>query len=204
MPSILPDSKHLILASASPRRSQLLKEMDVPFSVSPVDVEEVWPDDLETDKIAVYLSRLKASAFPSELLKKDTIVMAADTIVLLDGKVLGKPMDRDDAIRMLQELSGRMHEVITGVTLRDTDRYHDFSDLTKVYFGELSQTEIETYVDTYKPFDKAGSYGVQEWIGHVVIDRIEGSYTNVMGLPTAKVYKALRELRIKNEELRMK
>ncbi|MCB0428951.1 MAG: septum formation protein Maf [Flavobacteriales bacterium] len=182
----------IILASASPRRSQLMKEMDLVFRVEPTHVDESFDPSLQREAIAMHLSRIKAEAVPLEDEKADTVVVTADTIVLLEGEVLGKPADREEAISMLKRLEGKMHEVITGVTLRDRHRIETLYDLTRVYFRSLSEEEIADYVDRYQPYDKAGAYGVQEWIGHVAIRKVEGSYTNVMGLPTEKLYEALR------------
>lgn len=181
----------IILASASPRRKQLLEELGLNFTVQAVDVDESYPDDYPVEKVAQYLSEIKAAAFHVRKIKKNTIIITADTIVALGDKVMGKPKDAKDAYKILNELSGKRHQVITGVTLRTLDHRHSFSIRTDVYFKKLTNKEITYYVDTYKPLDKAGAYGIQEWIGHVAIDKIEGSYFNVMGLPTHRLYKEL-------------
>lgn len=181
----------IILGSGSPRRKQLLSEMGIQFDVRPAKVNEVYPENLTAAEIAGYLSKIKADAFNADDLKKNTLVITADTIVTLEGEVLGKPESRDDAIHILKRLSGKPHEVITGVTLKTGKKEKTFSVLTLVYFKELEEQEIVYYVDHFKPYDKAGAYGIQEWIGHVAIDKIEGSYFNVMGLPTHRLYMEL-------------
>lgn len=181
----------IILASASPRRKQLLEEMGLQFRIEPVHVEEEFPAGLQPDKIAEFLSRIKAETFPEQQIKENTLILTADTIVTLKGEVLGKPENKNQAIEILKELSGKMHEVITGVTLRTQTKQHTFSVSTKVVFKSLEPSEIGYYIDVYQPFDKAGAYGIQEWIGHVAIEKIEGSYFNVMGLPTHHLYQEL-------------
>ena len=182
----------LVLASQSPRRQELLKHLDVPFDVIvKEDVEEIFPDDLSPLKVPEYLSRLKAEPYKDELEQQPWIVITADTIVLCEGEILGKPKDRDDAIRMLQLLSGKSHEVVTGVCLSSGSHQHSFSVSTKVFFKHLLDDEIHYYIDKYKPFDKAGAYGIQEWIGMVGIEKIEGSYFNVVGLPVQALYTEL-------------
>lgn len=181
---------NIILASQSPRRQQLLKGLDVPFTVEIREVEEVYPPDLKGADIALFLSELKASAFNGSIDDK-TLVITADTIVWIDGKALTKPKDFADGVTILKNLSGKMHEVITGVTLKAKHKTKSFYALTKVYFKHLSDEEISYYLNQYQPYDKAGSYGAQEWIGYVAIDHIEGSYFNVMGLPTRMLYDEL-------------
>ncbi|MCB2221704.1 MAG: septum formation protein Maf [Bacteroidetes bacterium] len=181
----------VILASQSPRRQNLLKELNIDFDVMPVDVDEVFPDNLKHKEIALYLSELKAKAFDFKQLCENCLIITSDTIVWLDGKILQKPNDFEDAVRILKTLSGRMHEVITGVTFRTIDKMHSFHCITKVYFKNLTEEEIRWYVEHYKPYDKAGAYGVQEWIGYLGIEKIEGSYLNVVGLPVHLVYEAL-------------
>ena len=181
---------HIILASRSPRRHLLLKGLDIPFDVRIKDVEEIYPSHLTREEIALYLCELKASAFEDEL-KENTLVITADTIVWINDKVLNKPKDFNDAVDILSQLSGNMHEVITGVCLQTKNLKRSFYALTKVYFKKLSPEEIAFYVENYKPYDKAGAYGAQEWIGYVAIERIEGSYFNVMGLPTSMLYDEL-------------
>jgi len=181
----------IILASASPRRKQLLEEMGLRFRVEPKHIDEVFPDDLNPAEAAEFLSRIKADAFKIDELHDNTLIIASDTVVTLEGKILGKPADKAEAIEILQQLSGKTHEVITGVTIKTLDKQHTFSVTTSVVFKTLSLQEINHYIDTFKPFDKAGAYGIQEWIGHVAIERIVGSYFNVMGLPTHSLYEEL-------------
>ena len=181
----------LILASNSPRRQQLLKGLDLDFDVITYpDIDESFPDDLEAEKIAAFLSEQKAKSY-HKLLDKNTLVITADTIVWFEGKVLNKPANRDEAIHMLKLLSGQKHTVYTGVTISSLDEQKTFSSETQVWFKKLKDKDIEYYVDQYKPYDKAGAYGAQEWIGYVAIQRIEGSYFNVMGLPVQQLYSEL-------------
>jgi septum formation protein len=181
----------IILASASPRRKQLLEELGIPFKVQTKNVEESFPAELKPEEVAAYLSELKANAFLKEELNERSLIITADTIVTLEGQILGKPAGRGDAIRILQQLSAKKHQVITGVSLRSKYKQTVFSVTTDVYFKQLSSAEIAFYVDTFKPYDKAGAYGIQEWIGHAAIERIDGSYFNVMGLPTHRLYEEL-------------
>jgi len=181
----------IVLASASPRRRQLLQELGIRFRVQPKKVEENFDEQLAPVQVAEYLSELKARAFAKEELEEKTIVITADTVVTIDGMILGKPKDPANAREMLQQLSGRSHQVITGVTLRSAEKMKTFSVSTKVFFKELSNEEIEYYITRFKPFHKAGAYGIQEWIGHAAIERIEGSYFNVMGLPVHRLYEEL-------------
>ena len=181
-------SFRLILASQSPRRRQLLSDAGIEYELAPrFECDEVFPDDLPAAEVAEYLSRLKSEAYPLPLEKND-ILLTADTVVVAGGEVLGKPADRADAIAIIEKLSGKEHEVITGVTLRSAGAIKSFSSHSKVYFRALSREEIEYYVDTYRPYDQAGSYGIQEWIGYVGIEGIEGSFYNVMGLPVQRLY----------------
>jgi len=189
---------HLILASASPRRISLLKELNLTFDCIPLDVDEVFPSGLDDHEVAKFLAKLKADAFPIEKLTPRSILITADTIVCLNDEVIGKPEDREHAIEMLRKLSGQMHKVITGVCLRSHDKESIFSNETDVYFSSLNDEEIIYYVDQFKPFDKAGAYGIQEWIGYVGIEKIEGSYFNVMGLPVQQLYVELKKF-ISNE-----
>jgi septum formation protein len=182
---------HLILASASPRRISLLKELNLTFDILPLDVDEVYPPHLSDHEVARFLAELKANSFPTKKLTDKTILITADTIVCLNNEVLGKPEDREHAIEMLRTLSGKMHKVITGVCLRSQNKQVIFSNETDVYFCNLSDDEIIYYVDQFKPFDKAGAYGIQEWIGYIGIEKIEGSYFNVMGLPVQELYSEL-------------
>lgn len=184
---------HLILASQSPRRRQLLADAGIEYSLAPrFECEELYPESLPAVEVAEYLSRLKSEAYPAPLADGD-ILLTADTVVVAGGEVLGKPVDRADAIAIINKLSGREHEVITGVTLRSAVRTKSFSSRSVVRFRALSREEIEYYVDTYSPMDKAGAYGIQEWIGYVGIEGIEGSFYNVMGLPIQRVYCELNE-----------
>ena len=183
----------LILASASPRRQQLMKDAGFTFEVRLKNVEEKYPQELHWENVPEYLSKVKASAFREEL-KADEVLITADTVVCNHDRILGKPADRKEAISMLQELSGNRHLVVTGVSVTTRTEQLSFSSRTDVFFKRLSNEEIEFYVDTYKPFDKAGAYGIQEWIGYIGIERIEGSFYNVMGLPIQKLYETLRKL----------
>ncbi len=189
-------SKNIILGSNSPRRKELLKCLDVDFSV---DTGNTFEENLEPDltpcEVPVHMSIGKSHGFHRPL-SQDEVLLTADTIVIADGKALGKPHSREEAVAMLQELSGRDHLVVTAVTLRDSSREKTVSDCTRVWFRELDQKEIDYYVDTYRPFDKAGAYGVQEWIGYVAIGTIEGSFYNVMGLPVHRVYDLLKEFQV--------
>lgn len=182
----------LILASASPRRKELLKGLDLDFTVDTKNnfVEE-YPEDLLAKEIPLFLAKGKSYGFHRELLE-DEILITADTVVLVDGAVIGKPHSKTEAIDMLTSLSGKAHEVITGVMLRSKEKEIFFSDTTKVYFSKLTPLEIDYYIEKYKPFDKAGGYGIQEWIGYALIEGIEGSYFNVMGLPVHRIYQALQ------------
>lgn len=180
----------LILASKSPRRQYLLKELGLNFEVHTKDVDESFPDNLKAEEIPLYLCNKKADAFDEEL-TDETIVITADTIVWVEGQVLNKPENFDDAVRMLKLLSGKKHEVYTGVCLKSKYKTKSFYALTSVYFKELSQAEIEYYVNNYNPYDKAGAYGAQEWIGYIAVEKIEGTYFNVMGLPVREFYEEL-------------
>lgn len=178
----------VILASHSPRRQQLIRDAGIDYILADCyDVEEVYPDTLAPEEVPLYLSRLKSSSYPEPLNETD-ILITADTVVCINDCVLGKPSDREDAIRIIGLLSGNRHEVVTGVTLRSIGHSFSFSAKSTVYFRKLTREEIEYYVDTYKPYDKAGAYGIQEWIGYVGIEGIEGSFYNVMGLPIQQLY----------------
>lgn len=185
--------KELILASASPRRKWLMEELGLEFSIHPKNVEEVYPDDLKREDIPLFLSKLKASAFSEQELE-GKIILTADTIVWLNDRELQKPVDLEDAKRMIRLLSGATHEVYTAITVRTSDQAISDFDRTEVHFRELTEDEIDFYVQKYKPLDKAGAYGIQEWIGYIGIDRIDGCYFNVMGLPLRKVYSVLTSL----------
>ena len=184
--------KKLVLASASPRRKWLMEELGVSFTIEPKNVEEVYPTNLKREEIPLFLSKLKAAAFSEEELE-GKIVLTADTIVWLNDSELQKPVDLEDAKRTMRQLSGATHEVYTAITLRTSEKTISDFDRTEVHFRELTEDEIDFYVQKYKPLDKAGAYGIQEWIGYIGIDRIDGCYFNVMGLPLRKVYSALSE-----------
>lgn len=194
---LLKDKLHghrLILASGSPRRRQILEDAGLPFVLAaPYEVREVWPEGLPAEDVAEYLAVLKSDAFPVPLAPGD-ILLTADTTVVLGDKVLGKPADREDAVRMLGELSGRAHKVITGVVLRTPDLRESFSAESTVRFRSLAAEEIEYYASTFSPMDKAGAYAIQEWIGYVGIEGIEGSFYNVMGLPIHMIYTKLNDM----------
>ena len=190
---IMITSYKVVLASNSPRRKELLAGIDVDFEVRVIqDIDESYPADIPTKDIAEYISRKKAAVYQTRM-ADDELIITADTIVVLDSEVMGKPHDEADASRMLHELSGRTHQVITGVTLTTTTRQQSFSVETDVTFKTLSDEEINYYVQHYKPFDKAGAYGIQEWIGHIGVTGLQGSYFNVMGLPVQRIYEALRQ-----------
>lgn len=180
----------LILGSKSPRRSELLKKADLQFEQRTADLEEIYPKSLALREIPVYLSELKAKHLMSGL-ADDELLLTADTIVLQDGKVFEKPADAADAVKMISTLSGQMHEVVTGFTLSYKGEMKSYSNTTKVWFRELNQTQINYYVDKYRPFDKAGSYAIQEWIGVVGVKRIEGDIYSVIGLPIGEVVEAI-------------
>ena len=183
----------LILASQSPRRRQLLADAGIEFVLAPrFECEESFPNTMPAAEVAEYLSSLKSEAYPEPLGAND-ILLTADTVVIACNRILGKPADRAEAIEMITMLSGRDHEVVTGVTLRSSECVKSFSVVSKVQFRALAQEEIEYYVDTYRPYDKAGSYGIQEWIGYVGIEGIEGSFYNVMGLPVQRLYSELND-----------
>lgn len=175
-----------ILGSKSPRRHQLMEMANIPFEIKTKDTEEIYPNDLLAEDIPVYLAELKARDIALDF--HDRTILSADTIVLLQGKVLGKPQHREEAYNMLKTLSGQTHHVITGVCLLAPNSVQCFSDTTKVHFHTLSDQEINYYLDHYKPYDKAGAYAIQEWIGAVAIASIEGCFYNVMGLPISRVY----------------
>lgn len=179
----------IILASKSPRRHELLKLMDFDFRVVLKEVDESYPDNFTPEEIALYIAEKKALAFDEET--NDELIITADTIVSIEGEILGKPDNAAHAIEMLHLLSGKKHQVITGVCLKYKNVINKFFDVSEVLFRSLHDDEIRYYVEKYKPFDKAGSYGIQEWIGLAGIIRIDGSYTNVVGLPTEKLYQQL-------------
>ena len=182
----------IILASQSPRRQNLFKELGIEYEVKVKQgIEEIYPETLKEEEIALFLAELKSKNYKPEI-EEGNLVITADTIVLLNGKVIGKPKDKQDAVRILNELSGNKHRVITGVSLSAKHKQYTFFAETDVFFKILNAKEIEYYLSTYKPYDKAGSYGIQEWIGYIGIEKIEGSYYNVMGLPIQMLYEELR------------
>ena len=183
----------LILASASPRRRQLLQGLDLPVEITSVDVDETPPEGMPNDHVAEYLARKKADAWNGEL-ASDQVLVTADTTVVIGDVLLNKPDDAADARRMLALLSGRTHRVITGVCLRTAEKTVSFSDIAQVTFASLTPDEIAYYVERYSPMDKAGAYGVQDWIGYVAVERIEGSFYTVMGLPLHRIYAELTNI----------
>ncbi len=182
----------IILASRSPRRQQLLRETGLKFDVVIRDYDEHYPDGLNGEEIACYVAREKAASFKGEV-SDNEIVIAADTIVWCNGKVLGKPVNSEEAVEILRQISGNTHEVITGVSILSGEKQLTFSDSTRVTFEPLAEEDIDYYVRKYKPFDKAGAYGIQEWIGILACNHIEGSYFNVVGLPVHRLYRELKE-----------
>lgn len=182
------ENYNLILASASPRRRQLLADCGIQFILAEkFECDETFPATMPCCEVAQHISALKSNAYPNPLSEKD-ILLTADTVVIAENKILGKPANRAEAVEMLTLLSGRKHTVITGVTIRTATHTHSFSVESSVYFRALTSEEMDYYIDTYKPFDKAGAYGIQEWIGYVAIEGIEGSFFNVMGLPVQRLY----------------
>lgn len=186
------DTYHIILASKSPRRQQLLAGMDIEFEIITKDTDEDYPDDMPLEEVAAYLCEKKADAFDERELPANYLLITADTVVVVDGVILNKPADEEEAVTMLQQLSGNSHEVITGICLKSAKYKKVFSEQSKVKFGHLDVEEIQHYVKRYQPFDKAGAYGIQEWIGYVGIRSIEGSFYNVMGLPTHRLFHELK------------
>lgn len=183
----------IILASGSPRRQQFFKDLDLDFEIRLKEIEEIFPPELKREQITNYLAALKAAAFEGEL-KENEILVTSDTLVWHNQKALGKPKDSQDAFEILKSLSNSTHEVITSVCFKTSTKTETIFEITKVTFNELSDEAIEYYIENYKPFDKAGAYGIQEWIGFVGVKRIEGSYANVIGLPVDKVYQYLINL----------
>ena len=186
----------IILASRSPRRKELLKELGLNFEVAAMDWDEEYPSHLKAEEIALYLARAKARQFRNRI-RDNEIVITADTIVWSNNKVLDKPADKDDALKILKEISGKTHRVITGVCLLSKTMFTSFFSSTNVTFSELARDEIEFYIDSFRPYDKAGAYGIQEWIGLAACSHIEGSYFNVMGLPVEQVYNELKKFILK-------
>jgi septum formation protein len=185
-------SKPIVLASQSPRRKQLLEWAEVPFEVIVQSTDESFPAELPVEEVPVYIARQKALAVRA--LSKESIIIAADTIVVLGNEIIGKPADRDHAIKILSQLSAQKHQVITGVVISDGEKEIAFSDVTDVWFHELSAAQIAFYVDKYKPYDKAGAYAIQEWIGVTGIKSIRGDFYNVMGLPVSRVVQELKKM----------
>lgn len=185
--------KRIILASGSPRRKQLLEWAEVPFEIVVKETDETFPAGLKVDEVAIHIARQKAMAVRS-MVNNDSVILAADTIVVLNERIIGKPKDRQDAINILADLSGHQHRVITGVVIVSDKKEISFSDSTDVYFHELSLEQIEFYVNKYKPYDKAGAYAIQEWIGVVGIRSVEGDFYNVMGLPVSRVVRELEKM----------
>lgn len=183
----------LILASGSPRRQQFFKDLELDFEIRLKEIEEIFPEELKAAEITNYLAELKANAFKGEL-KENEILITSDTIVWHNEKALGKPKDKQDAFEILRSLSNATHEVITSVCFKTNLKTDLLHEITKVTFNELSDEAILYYIDNYKPYDKAGAYGIQEWIGFIGVSKIEGSYANVMGLPVDKVYDYLSKL----------
>lgn len=192
-PMLLPNlrGKSLILASKSPRRQELLKGLEVHFEIRTREIDESWPSEMDRSKVAEFVAGKKADAFADELEPNDVLI-TSDTTVYLEGDILEKPVDRADALRMLTALNGKTHTVYTGVCIQGQGRRVSFTDATHVTFAELTPEELSHYVDVYKPYDKAGAYGAQEFMGYVGIEKLEGSYFNVMGLPLHRLYQELK------------
>ena len=186
----------IILASQSPRRKMLLEWAEISFEIVVADIEETYPSDLAKHLVPEYIAANKAFATKEKLTQQDACIIAADTIVLLNNEILGKPTDTADAVKSLEKLSGNLHEVITGVAIYYKGEMHQFSQTTKVQFHHLTKGQIEFYVDRYKPFDKAGAYAIQEWIGVIGIESIQGDFYNVMGLPVSTLVQKLKALRV--------
>lgn len=185
----------IILASQSPRREELLRGLNIPFEVKEIEVEETYPKGMVGMDIPRYLAEKKANAF-SDRMDNKTLLITADTIVWLEGKVFGKPKDKEEASSMLKALSGKTHQVITGVCISTQNKRKVFSVISEVRFAKLNPKEINYYLDNYQPYDKAGAYGVQEWIGFIAVEFIEGSYFNVMGLPIQRLYNELKNWKV--------
>lgn len=184
-------SKKIILGSSSPRRKELIESLGLDCEVRKIDVDEVYPPTLKANEVPEYLSKIKAEPL-KETIKEGEVLLTSDTVVILDDEILGKPTDKEDAFRIIKSLSGYTHEVVSGVCLYDLNHQVSFSVTTKVGFKELTKEEIEYYIDKYQPYDKAGAYGIQEWIGMIGVETLEGSFYNVMGLPVDKVWEVLQ------------
>lgn len=191
---MIPQFPPIILASKSPRRQELLKLMGLDFKVVLKDVDETYPDELSPADIAIFIAEKKAKAFNETIINE--IVITADTIVCIEGKIIGKPVDKQHAFEILSLLSGKKHEVITGVSLLKNGQLYSFCEISEVYFKKLTPEQIHYYISIGQPMDKAGAYGIQEWIGLVGIDKINGSYNNVVGLPTHRLYEELCKLSV--------
>ena len=185
---------HVILASGSPRRQDFFNQLEIPFTIDVREVDEVYPDHLQGYEITDYLANLKAEAFPD--LKEKDLLITSDTIVWFEGKAIGKPKDKEDAFQMLKAMSGKQHQVFTSVSIKSKNFQKIFHEETVVEFDDLSDEEITYYLETYEPYDKAGSYGIQDWIGLIGVTNLQGSYFNVMGLPVHKLYKELLAIAI--------
>jgi septum formation protein len=183
---------NLILASGSPRRQEFFKQLDVPFTIQLKEVDEIYPDHLKGEEITDYLADLKSKAFTN--LQENDLLVTSDTIVWFEGKAIGKPKDQQDAFHMLKEMSGKQHSVYTSVSIKSASFQKIFHDETSVEFEKFTDEEINYYLENFKPYDKAGSYGIQDWIGLIGVKKIEGSYFNVMGLPVHKLYKELLKI----------
>jgi septum formation protein len=191
------DNLKFILASKSPRRKQILEWAAIPFQIITEETAEEYPESMPKRNVPKYLATLKGSVIHNKVKNTESsVVIAADTIVLFNEKIFGKPVNREDAVRILSELSGNMHEVITGVSIHWQNNHFSFSETTRVWFSPITQSEIEFYVDNYKPYDKAGSYAIQEWIGVTTIQKVEGCFFNVMGLPMNRLYHELKKLEL--------
>lgn len=187
--------KNIILASQSPRRKQLLTEAGYQFVSQAIDIDESFPSDLHPESVAIYLAEKKIGTYTNKL-NSNTLVITADTVVISDNQILGKPLDQIEAFEMLRNLSGKSHKVISGVCISDGNQLIKFDDVTEVFFKHLTDHEIHYYIKKYKPFDKAGAYGIQEWIGMIGIEKIIGSYFNVVGLPIQKLHEELKKFNI--------
>lgn len=186
-------TKHILLGSGSPRRRQLMQQLDVEFDVVAIkDVDENYPDTLPPEEVAEYLANKKSAAYRT-CLSADDVLVTADTVVISEGQILGKPADKEEGVSMLKRLSGKTHQVVTGVVVATGGTVKSFSEVTEVTFRALADEEIEYYIDRYAPLDKAGAYGIQEWIGMIGVERINGCFYNVMGLPVSKLYNTLKE-----------
>lgn len=187
------ENYNVLLGSGSPRRRELLSMMDINFDIVKIeDVDEVYPEEMKPEDVPLYLSQIKSQAY-SHQLKKNDLLITADTVVIFKDRILGKPSGAEDAVNMLETLSGNSHKVVTGVTLLLNGKTHSFSEMTEVEFNNLTKNEIVSYVNKYSPLDKAGAYGIQEWIGAVGVKRINGCFYNVMGLPISLLFTELRQ-----------